>query len=269
MKQYILLLAAALAIAQPNNNPVVDAKMRNELIENVLDRLNRSYVYPNAAHNMADTIHEHQHNGDYDGISSPIELARNLTADLQAISHDGHLHIEYSVDPLPESLSGPPSFHEAAKSFGFERLEHLPGNIGYLQLRDFNPDAITVKEVADGMTSLADSKALIIDLRYTGGGRPRMIQLVASYLFGAQRVHLDDLYWRTTDSIDPMWTLADLPGRRIPNADVYILTSRRTFSAPEAFAYDLQALNAPPSSAKSPAVAHTLPSGSGLTNTSR
>ena len=271
MKPWIAVLAAAISYAQP---PSIDAKTRDQVIASVLDRLNRSYVYPDVARKMADAVHEHQQKGDYDRIDSPFDLARTLTADLQAVSHDRHLQIEYSVDPIPELLSGPPLFHEAElirkQSFGFEKLVHLSGNIGYLQLRDFNPDAISGQEVAAGMTSLADSKALIIDLRYTGGGRPRMVQLIASYLFGTQPVHLNDLYWRPTDSVDPLWTLADLPGRRIPNADVYTSSPAVAIFPREAFAYDLQALKrATVVGEITDAVAHTQPSGNRSANISQ
>jgi hypothetical protein len=242
MKACVALLAVVLAYAQTSPTPLVDAKTRGEVIESVLDHLNRAYVYPEVAHRMDDAIREHQRKGDYDRITNPMEFALALTEDLQVVSHDLHLAVAYFYEPTVAKPLEPTPNRTVADSFGFNKLEHLPGNIGYLQLRNFDPDEISGAEVAAAMTSLADSKALIIDLRYTGGGRPRMVQLIASYLFGPQPVHLDDWYWRPTDSVEQTWTLADLPGRRIPGADVYLLTSRRTFSAPEAFAYDLQAL---------------------------
>jgi C-terminal processing protease CtpA/Prc len=242
MKRCVALLAAALACAQPQPDPAVDAKIRSNVIDSVLDQLNRGYVYPGVARNMADAIHQYQRKGDYDRITNPTAFAQALTADLQAVSHDLHLHVDYFYESPVAKPVEPRRSRTAADNFGFEKLEHLPGNIGYLQLSNFDQDDISPEEVAAAMTSLADSRALIIDLRYTGGGRRGMVQLIASYLFGAQPVHLDDLYWRPTDSVEPIWTLTDLPGRRMPDADVYILTSRRSFSGPEAFAYELQAL---------------------------
>ena len=65
---------------------------------------------------------------------------------------------------------------------------------------------------------------------------------IASYLFGAQPVHLNDLYSRVDDRLEEFWTRPDAPGPRFADAPVYVLVSRATFSAAEEFAYDLQAL---------------------------
>jgi len=83
---------------------------------------------------------------------------------------------------------------------------------------------------------------VIVDLRQNGGGDPAMVQLIASYFFGTEPVHLNDLYFRPSDSTTQWWTLAYVPGRRMPTTDVYVLTSHRTFSAAEEFTYDLQNL---------------------------
>jgi hypothetical protein len=252
MKLCVAVLAAGLAWAQPPDQPdmQIDSKTRDQVIENALDRLNRSYVYPEVAHKMADAIHGRQKSGEYAPITSSIEFARKLTDDLRAVSHDRHLGVNYSHEPIPDRAPGPPSPQDleqmrkemALNNFGFEKLELLPGNIGYLDLRGFNPAAIAGEKAAAAMNVLVDCDALIIDLRQNGGGDPAMVQLLASYLFGTQPVHLNDLYWRPSDSTTQWWTLAYVSGRRMPDVDVYVLTSHRTFSAAEEFTYDLQNL---------------------------
>src|SRR5207253_8430372 len=88
---------------------------------------------------------------------------------------------------------------------------------------------------------LADTDALIIDLRDNGGGQPRMVAYIASYLFD-KRMHLNDLYERRTNSTQEFWT-RDVPGRKFGGTKpVYLLTSKRTFSGAEEFSYDLQSL---------------------------
>ena len=47
--------------------------------------------------------------------------------------------------------------------------------------------------------------ALIIDLRSNGGGDPKMVAYICSYLF-AERTHLNNLYNRKEDKTTEFWT---------------------------------------------------------------
>ena len=64
------------------------------------------------------------------------------------------------------------------------------------------------------MNFLANTDALILDLRYNGGGSPKMVALVCSYLFDEKPVHLNSLYWRKGDRTEEFWTLKELAGPR-------------------------------------------------------
>lgn len=95
---------------------------------------------------------------------------------------------------------------------------------------------------AAAMSLLAQSPALIIDLRLNGGGYDDMTRLLAAYLLDGSRemsAEFDRPNGRTTRHFTP----TEIPGRRFgARKPVYILVSKRTFSAAEAFAYDLQAM---------------------------
>ena len=60
----------------------------------------------------------------------------------------------------------------------------MPGNIGYIDLRGFTDPEAGVETVAAAMNFLANTDALIFDLRQNGGGSPEMVALISSYLFG-------------------------------------------------------------------------------------
>jgi C-terminal processing protease CtpA/Prc len=92
------------------------------------------------------------------------------------------------------------------------------------------------------MNFLADTHALIFDLRQCKGGFPGMLALLSSYLFAEAPLHLSSIYWRDEDCTQQYWTLPYVPGRRFIDKPVYVLTSKVTFSGGEEFAYDLQAL---------------------------
>jgi hypothetical protein len=91
------------------------------------------------------------------------------------------------------------------------------------------------------MNYLANTRALIFDLRNNGDGHPSMIQLLSSYLL-PKPTHLNSFHVRKTDSYEQYWTAAHVPGPRYLDKEVYVLTSSGTFSAAEEFSYNLKNL---------------------------
>jgi C-terminal processing protease CtpA/Prc len=96
--------------------------------------------------------------------------------------------------------------------------------------------------VASVFNFLSNTDSLIIDLRKNGGGDPEMVALISSYLFGAEPVHLNSLYWREGDRTEEFWTKKEVAGKRYTGKDVYVLTSNYTFSGAEEFSYNLKSL---------------------------
>ena len=189
--------------------------------------------------------------GEYDGITSARELARNLTDDLRAVSGDKHLAVmhrgsvvpdrEFNAAPTAEELASMRTF-AAQRNFGFEKVERLQGNVGYVDIRGFVPPEVGGETAAAAMTFIANSDALIVDLRFNGGGEPAMIAFVSSYLFDTP-THLNDIYERYRDYRQQYWTSPYVPGLRFGGSKpVYVLTSSRTFSGGEEFAYNLKNL---------------------------
>jgi retinol-binding protein 3 len=236
----------------------LDDKMIRDVIEQAIKNLKEAYVFPETAAKMEADLRKRLENKEYDEIKSAKKLAELLTDQLQAISKDKHLRVNYHYDPVPpmpgpeqrKSATGKSSEMHArmlkrARSinFGFEKVERLEGNVGYLKMNMFQPAELGAGETAAAaMNFLANTDALIIDLRENGGGSPDMVALVSSYLFGAHPVHLNDLYFRPENSTHQWWTLPYVPGQRYEGKPVYVLTSKRTFSAAEEFTYNLKSL---------------------------
>jgi hypothetical protein len=228
---------------------VLSSSTRAEVIEGVLSKLHAYYVFPEVAQAMEQAIRQCGSRGEYDTISSGPQLARLLTAHLQEVSHDKHLHVVYFAEPRPMYEGGEPSPEEreefrqfcALHNFGFEKVERLAGNIGYLDVRGFFPPEFASETAIAAMNFLANASALIIDLRQNGGGHPAMVAFLSSYLF-TQPTHLNDLYWREGDRTEQYWTLPYVPGRRDQTRPVYILTSAHTVSGAEEFCYNLKNL---------------------------
>jgi C-terminal processing protease CtpA/Prc len=241
------------SIAQQPQMPdgTVDAATRMAVIDGLIKDLNESYVFPEIAKNMQADLEKRKSASEYDAITSSRAFADKLTQDLQAISKDKHLRVRFSAEPIPvRAERREPTEAEIKQrnqsmkrgNFGFDRAERLDGNIGYIELRGFTDHEAGAATVAAAMSFLANTDALIFDLRQNGGGSPFMVALVSSYLFGDKPVHLNDLYWRKGDKTDSFWTKPERAAVKFPDKDVYILTSNRTFSAAEEFTYNLKNL---------------------------
>jgi C-terminal processing protease CtpA/Prc len=127
----------------------------------------------------------------------------------------------------------------ARLAYGIGKIERLPGNVGYMEVRGFGPAEMVAPAFTAAMSLLAGSNALIIDLRRNGGGSPDSVAYLMSHFFplGDQR-HLNDIYDRPTNDTQQFWTLPSVGVRY--DKPVYVLTSPRTFSGGEECAYDFQ-----------------------------
>jgi C-terminal processing protease CtpA/Prc len=248
----LVLTVANVAAAQPEQPDLtIDAATRTQVIDGILKRLNDSYVFPEVAKKMEQAIRERVGKKEYDEITSAKLFATTLTKDLQAVSNDKHLRVRYSHEAIPER--GPqrePTAEEREQrrrdfnwmNHGFAKVERLRGNIGYLEFFNFMDPDLGADTVAAAMNFVNGTQALIIDMRSNGGGSPAMVALVCSYLFGPEPVHLNDLYWREGNRTEEFWTRKEVAGKRYLDKDVYVLTSKRTFSGAEEFTYNLKNL---------------------------
>jgi len=238
---------------QPQNPPdaPIDAATRATVIKNLANELNDGYVFPDVAKKMEADISDRVSKGEYNSITTSRAFAEKLTADLQSISHDKHLRVRFSVQAIPvRKDKEEPTDEERAEfnqynrlvNYGFERVERMQGNIGYIDLRGFNDPKEGLDTVAAAMTLVSNTDALIFDLRQNGGGDPEMVALICSYLFGDKAVHLNDLYWRKGNKTDEFWTKPIVAGKKYGDKDVYVLTSNRTFSGAEEFSNNLKTL---------------------------
>ncbi len=245
--------AAAPARQAPPEQPdmAVDAAARKEVIETLLKRLNDAYIFPDTAAKIEQAVRARAARGEYDQITSAKKLAEKLTADIREVSHDKHLSVRYSARPIPERAGGPtPEARERYRrdmsqiNYGFQKVERLPGNIGYVQFRNFLDPEGGAETVAAVFNFLANTDAIIFDLRGNGGGDPAMVALICSYLFGPEPVHLNSLHWREgkRERVEEFWTRKEVAGKRYTGKDVYVLTSGRTFSGAEEFTYNLKNL---------------------------
>lgn len=223
----------------------IDAKTRDRVLEQSISRLQQSYIFPDVAKRMGEALRSHQKHHAYEALKDGDVFAERLTKDLRDVSHDKHLRVAFSPARFPDDLMGPepqrPSAAPRPVDCLFDKVEMLPGNVGYVKFHGFVAPADCGPTAEAAMTFLGNSEALIFDLRDNGGGDPAMVALICSYLF-AGPTHLNDLFERATNTTRQSWTVPYVSGKRLPTVPVYVLTSSRTFSGAEEFSYDLQTL---------------------------
>lgn len=233
--------------AEAQTRPVTP-ELRAATVQSFADALSSMYVYPEVGEKMAAAVRENAASGRYDGAATAGELAEALTRDVQEICRDKHLRVQASA-PLRASAASQPDDRQPTliregrrENYGFERVEVLPGNIGYLKFNIFHPSGEAQEIAAAALAFLANCEALIFDLRDNGGGSPEMIKFISSYLF-EEPTHLNTFYDRRSRKTSETWTTATVPGRRFAgDLPVYVLTSGRTFSGAEEFTYNLKCL---------------------------
>lgn len=229
-------------------NVKLDAAERSRVIDAIAKNLEESYVYPDLAQKMEEAIRANQKQGAYDTITDPDGFADRLTKDLRAVSHDKHLGVNFSPVKLPPEGDKPDPEDEARfrkmlerTNCSFEKVEVLPRNIGYLKFDAFADPTFCGATVVAAMNFLAHVDAIIFDLRENGGGDPKMVAMISSYLFD-KPTHLNDLYNRKEDFTTQYWTEPYVPGTTLADKPAFVLTSKSTFSGAEEFTYNLKNL---------------------------
>jgi hypothetical protein len=241
---FILLMSGA----APATAAGLELSEKIVIVRDVADMIEKRYVLRDRATHVARSLRADAANGRWRDVEDPKRFADLVTDRLQELSKDGHLALDYAAgvasgqaETAEFRAAELERWYGAHLNHGFEKIERLPGNIGYLDLRVFAPNEMAGDVTAAAMTTLAQSSALIIDLRRNGGGIG--MPLVAAYLFDKGAQPLSGIYDRPSDKLQPVLTPEWVPGRRFGSTKpVYILISKKTFSAAEAFAYDLQAL---------------------------
>lgn len=247
MLKSLLLLAA---IALPLQGTLT-TDVKNQTIDQLESALKERYVFPDVAEKAIRSVRVHQKTGDYDKVAGGAEFARLLSEHVNEVCKDAHLRVRYSPEVLPvraeRSTPSKAEIEEAEKftrltNANFEKIERLPGNIGYLKFNGFTDGADMERPCKAAFDFLANTDALIVDIRQNGGGSPDGVRHICSYLFDEKPVHLNSLYFREGNRTVDFWTLKKVPGKRYVGKDVYVLVSKRTGSGAEEFAYNLKNL---------------------------
>lgn len=253
------LLAAGPALAQsaaPQSPPSAEAQRPSprQTVKAIAARIRELYFDPAAAERIAADLEQSAAAGAFDDLTDPRDLAATLGARLRP--HDAHFNVVFDpaapmAPPMrrprpPEgAAAGPRPVNpaEARAHYGFRKVEILPGNVGYIDLRQFsnidfaNPDDPARKAADAALGFVADTDAVIFDLRDNGGGAPSMVGYLTSAFTPANAPIYNVFHSREGTESEAPEVYHPAPRLDVP---VYVLISARTGSAGEAFPYTLQ-----------------------------
>ena len=244
----ISLAFPSLALSQSVPEELTD-QTRRAIIDSISLAIRDYYVIPAVADDMCESMMNKLNSGQYDSITKLADFTNQLTNDLREVSKDVHLKVQPIQVNNDESevadsveIQQQRSAEWRKANFGFRQIERLDGNIGYIDLSGFYDVQYAAPTAIAAMNFLANSDALIIDLRRNTGGNGNMSKLLSSYFF-SEPTHLLDFYNRKGEIERQHWTEEYVPGPRLIDIPFYILVSHATLSAAEGFSYALKHLN--------------------------
>ena len=242
----LFLSGQVLFAQQPSNQ--IDRVIIQKTIQSINTTIQQSYVYPDKAILIVDFLNSQYKSRKYNQLTSPKDFADNVTIDIRSIQNDRHLRIEYNPkleqdiirfnnsQENKNEITQADISKEKSQNFYFKKLEILPSNIGYIEFTNFAlPSDEAQKTIQSAMQFVSNTDALIIDLRSNRGGSGKSNNILGYFFDRTIKTG------RSFNRITNTWTESFVePAEFYLDIPVYVLTSRRTFSAAEGFAYILQ-----------------------------
>ncbi|AHG88095.1 peptidase S41 [Gemmatirosa kalamazoonensis] len=255
-----LLLAVAIAPAARAQAPMaaaptVDAPTRRDVVDSIGDRLRRYYADADTGRLIAEHLERRAKAGAFDTLTNALRFADVLTRELQVVNGDRHLYVRYAPDdpgmrPGPEGIRmlaraggggrepSPAAIESARRAhWALGRLDVLPGNVGYMDVRGFASGPGVDDAIVNALRYLDGTDAMIIDLRRNGGGSAESVNMLLSHFTTADTVASLRVSNRSGQEAFTRYTLARVPGPRRPDVPLFVLTSGVTASAGEDFAF--------------------------------
>lgn len=240
-----LMFVAAVAIPGSALAGDLTPKAAGEVVDQLVAGLNH-YMDPVVGAKAQAALKAHR--GDYAKLDTREAFAAAVSKDLLEITHDKHLKV--SVQTVDSGRQARITDEQQALvdrrlAYGLMAIRRLPANIGYLKMSYFEQGEAGARMAESALALLQDTDALIIDLRENRGGGGATDEAVLGHL-SATPIPMAKIVWRTENGgTEVMQRQVRKPAGAplYPDKPIYVLTAKRTFSAAEAFAYDLKAVH--------------------------
>ncbi|WP_031569868.1 S41 family peptidase [Rheinheimera texasensis] len=210
---------------------------RNTALTQLAKVLAEHYVLPERAAQLALALLQAEAAGRFHHLQSKQQLVDEVGHWLRSVGKDGHLGLELTQNYGEVTYIRHETEEKRRNNFAFEKLEIMPGNIGYLKLNKFVQADAAFDVAAQALQFLSRTDALIIDLRESAGGSPELVRYLLSFFVPAETL-LWQLESRSTNQ--PEDIRAQVVLQKQLQMPLYVLQSANQVSAAEFFSYALQ-----------------------------
>lgn len=226
--------------------PTLTAAMRKQALQAIRQRLERAYIHPEQVPRILAKIDAAA--ARY-RTSDPARFASLVTEDMQAVTNDTHLYLNFEPEWYRAAISPPDQAALAASNlyetqhardfnYGLVETRLLPGNVRYLKIAGFFwIEGETEPAIDAAIRFLKGGRAIIIDLRSNRGGDTDALDYLRSHFFAPGTLMTTLVSPGSPDA--PVLSRPDLPGGRLTGIPLYVLINHRSRSAAEAFAYSV------------------------------
>lgn len=235
----LVLLGSTLAVPKGRTQESPQSVDVPAVVKSIATALEEGYVDEAKGVELASKLRETLEAGEYDPADSASSFAARLTQELRTLSGDRHLAV---FPPRQAQSSERPTRerrHPRSVNYGVREVEFLDGGVGYLKLTMFVPHPDARARLDSAMKLLANCDAFILDLRDNRGGDQMMMRYIASYFLPAAATLLTTFQRGEGRPVD-VRTTEDHPDSLFRELPLYLLTSKRTFSAGEAFSFAMK-----------------------------
>jgi hypothetical protein len=238
---FLFITAGSNAWAQ-NEHSLRLAEYKLNVVKKIAELIENKYVDANKAPLYAHTFLDHYNGGSYQSIVDRAEFVQQVNNDLIKITKDMHFSLRQiettSGKKDRNSLRHPIRYHYLGlkENMGFSKFEWMDESIAYFKIDRFYNYA-DIKAMINAMMKLMkNAQAIIIDIRENAGGSG---DYLSSY-FLPHPIQLNGWYSREENYLTEYWTISYIGMKPMVDVPLFILTSDKTFSAAESFAYDMK-----------------------------
>jgi len=161
--------------AQAQENPAINAQTRTRVVEGVAEQVAENFYDSTLGAEIAQELRTALSDGAYDDAADAATLSDLLSQTLHP--HDNHFRVNYTGPP-PEGADGEDAANRGSPfddggraNFGFREVSILPGNVGYIDLRQFYEASAGGETAIAALNFIKHTDAVIFDVRANEIGR--------------------------------------------------------------------------------------------------
>lgn len=256
--------APAPATAAAAETVPFDKADAEKAVTDLATALEESFVFPDAGKKYAAMLRTNLAAGKYASFADADAFAERVTGDLQAVHKDRHLKLRPIPPAMRERMKQAGTRRGPSDESAVARAGWLADGVAYIDFRGFPGNEATLADVRKFITAHGHAKTLIIDARRNGGGGLDEMNLLFAQLYSEpttlvvmdtrqaaeekqgmpfeeeqaaklRKVAGPASIVRREHYVVPATTQGPLK-----DAKVYLLTSKKTFSAAEHLSLSLK-----------------------------